>query len=156
MPGPPLTRHPRRLPVGDRQGQATPGPPQDPLSSAPSQGRAQFGECRDPIVSHGARTWETAVHPQRQPQAQSASPGAGGRQVAPPGTLRAWVGSGPCPSGNKAGPPPGAGPGEKVHLSLQRPWEEGDPHFMDLGARPVKWPFSARAVQSWEDRGGSR
>ena len=55
-PRPPFTRHPRRLPVGNRQGRATPRPPQDPLSSVSSQGRAQFGGCRDPIVSQGAHT----------------------------------------------------------------------------------------------------
>lgn len=123
MPGPPLTRHPRRLPVGDRQGRATPGPPQDPLSSAPSQGRAQFGGCRDPIVSHGARTWGTAVHPQRQPQAQCASLGAGGRQVAPPGTLRAQAHALP---GTRRGPHQGQVP-ERRRTSLNGPGRRATP-----------------------------
>ena len=47
---------PTQAPSGNRQGRATPRAPQDPLSSVSSQGRAQFGGCRDPIVSQGVHT----------------------------------------------------------------------------------------------------
>lgn len=54
--------------------------PPNPLSSPPSQGRAQFGGCRDPIYSHGVRTLGDS-HPSLE---VASSPGCfpGGRRAA--------------------------------------------------------------------------
>ncbi|XP_043733219.1 collagen alpha-1(I) chain-like [Cervus elaphus] len=142
---------------GHRQAPTRPVPtsrsPPNPLSSPPSQGRAQFGGCRDPIDSHGVHTLGDS---RPSPEAAS-SPGCfpGGRRAAggPAWGSQGRGGLRPVPIWEQCGAPTRAGPGEKVRLSLQRPWDEGDPHFMDLGARPVRWPLSAQAVHSWEDRG---
>ncbi|XP_070313192.1 collagen, type I, alpha 1a-like [Odocoileus virginianus] len=110
--------------------------PPNPLSSPPSQGRAQFGGCRDPIYSHGVRTLGDS-HP--SPEVAS-SPGCfpGGRRAAggPSWGSQGRGGLRSVPIWEQRGAPTRAGPGEKVCLSLQRPWEEGDPHFTDLGASP--------------------
>lgn len=113
----PAHQAPTQAPSGDRAGPPPPGPRAGPpeLRFPPPVQSSVWG-CRDlHRFPRGTYLGEQLSIPRVQPQAQCASLGAGGRQVAPPGTLRACS---PPPSGNKAGPPPGAaGPGEKAHPS---------------------------------------
>ena len=145
--GPPLTRHPRRpgpsshsgqlCPVGNRQGQATAGPPPDlsprpaahstPSALLPPRAEPSLGDAGTPLIPMGCVPWEIAVRAPRQPRAQGVSLGAGGRQVAPPGALRTGVGSGLCPSGNYAGPPPGQVPERRCASPYNGPGRRATP-----------------------------
>ena len=144
---------------GHRRAPTQPGPAScstlNTLSSPPSQGRAQFGGCRDPTDSHGLRTLGDSRPCPKAASSPGCFPGGWRAAGGPSWGSQDWGGLRPVTIWEQRGAPTRAGPGEKVRLSLQRPWEEGDPHFTDLGPRPVKWPLSAQAVHSWEDRGVS-